>query len=144
MVSSKVEESCIKFPLISLTLFNGPGPDIVTFTCNGKGNQIWIWNATDETLWAKPRGQYLTVRPEFDIWAGPLSGGSQAVVLLNRGDNDNEPITVKWSDIGFPVDHSALVRDLWARKDLGIFTGNFTSSNIASHAVMMLNITLTK
>jgi len=129
--------------LISLTLFNGPGPDIVTFTCNGKGNQIWIWNATDGTLWAKPRGQYLTVRPEFDIWAGPLLGGSQAVVLLNRGDNGNEPIIVKWSDIGFPADHSALVRDLWARKDLGIFTGKFTSSNIASHAVMMLNITLT-
>ena len=32
-------------------------------------------------------------------------GGSQAVVLLNRGDSDNEQITVRWSDIGFPVDH---------------------------------------
>ncbi len=130
--------------MISLTLFNGPGPDLVTFTCNGKGNQIWIWNATDETFWAKPRGQYLTVRPEFEVWAGPLLGGSQAVVLLNRGNGDNEPITVKWSDIGFPVENTALVRDLWDRKDLGTFKGNFKSSNIASHAVMMLNITLTK
>jgi alpha-galactosidase len=78
------------------------------------------------------------------VWTGLLSGGSQAVILLNRGNGDNEPITVKWSDIAFPVDHSALVRDLWARKDLGIFTGSYTSPNIPSHGVIMLNITLTK
>ncbi len=26
------------------------------------------------------------------------------------GNNGSEPITVQWSDIGFPVDHSALLR----------------------------------
>ncbi len=41
-------------------------------------------------------------------------------------------------------DHSAIVRDLWARKVIGIFTGNYTSPKIDSHAVMILNITLTK
>jgi hypothetical protein len=51
---------------------------------------------------------------------------------------------VNWTDIGFPVDHSALIRDLWAHQDVGIFTGNYTSPNIDPHAVMMLNITLTK
>ncbi len=89
-------------------------------------------------------GQYLTIKPELEVWAGPLSGGSQAVVLFNRADNGSQEITVKWSDIGFAVDHSAVVRDLWARKDIGIFTGNYTSPKIDSHAVMMLNITLTK
>jgi hypothetical protein len=130
--------------LISLTLYAGFGPNIVAYTCNGKDNQIWSWNETDETLRSKPRGQYLTIKPELEIWAGPLSGGSQAVVLLNRADNGSESITVKWNDIGFPADHPASVRDLWARKDLGTFTGNYTSPNIDSHAVMMLNITLTK
>jgi hypothetical protein len=127
-----------------MTLYNYFGPSVIAYTCNGKDNQIWSWNETDGTLRSKPRGQYLVIRPEFDIWAGPLSGGSQAVVLLNRAGNGSEPITVKWSDIGFSVDHSALVRDLWARKDIGIFTGNYTSPNIDSHAVMMLNVTLTK
>ena len=93
---------------------------------------------------SKPRGQYLTVELELEIWAGPLEGGSQAVVLLNRGDNDNEHITVKWTDIGFPADHSASVRDLWAHQDLGVFKGSFTSPMIVPHAVMMLKITLTK
>jgi hypothetical protein len=130
--------------IFSLTLYDFYGPNVIAYTCNGKDNQIWTWNAADETLISKPRGQYLTVKPELEIWAGPLFGGSQAVVLLNRGDNGTSEIIVKWSDIGFPVDHSAIVRDLWAHKDLGVFTGNYTSPKIDPHSVMMLNITLTK
>ncbi len=130
--------------MISLTVVYGIGPDLMAYTCNGDDNQIWSWNETDETLWAKSANRCLTVKPELEVWAGPLTGGSQAVVLLNRGDNSNDQITVKWSDIGFPVDHSAIIRDLWARQDLGVFTGNYTSPKIDPHAVMMLNITLTK
>jgi alpha-galactosidase len=115
-----------------------------TYPCNRRTNQNWIWNEGDRTIRSKVSGECLTVPLELEIWAGPLKGGSQAVVLLNRGVSDNEQITVKWTDIGFPADHPALVRDLWAHKDLGIFTDHFTSPNIASHAVMMLNITLTK
>jgi len=81
---------------------------------------------------------------DLEVWAGPLSGGSQAVLLLNRADSGSEPITVKWTDIGFPAEKAATVRDLWAHKDLGSFTGSFTSPNIDSHSVVMLNITLTK
>jgi len=92
---------------------------------------------------AKVRSQYLVVKPELEIWAGPLSGGSQAIVLFNRADNGSAEITVKWSDIGFSADRPAKVRDLWAHQDLGVFTGNYTSPKIDSHSVMMLNITLT-
>jgi len=125
-------------------VYDFDGPNVDAFTCNKQENQMWIWNTTDATLRSKYNGQCLTVQQELEVWAGPLSGGSQAVVLLNRGDTGSEQITVKWTDIGFPPDHSALVRDLWARKDVGIFTGSYTSPNIDSHAVMMLNITLTK
>ena len=93
----------------------------------------------------KHNGKCLTIQEDLEIWAGPLTGGnSQAVLLLNLGDENSSQITVKWIDIGFPSNHSATVRDLWAHKDLGVFTGSFTSSNIDPHAVMMLNITLTK
>ncbi len=105
---------------------------------------MWIWNTSDGTVRSNYRGKCLMVQQELEIWAGPLSGGSQAVVLLNRGDVGAEQITVNWTDIGFPTDHSALVRDLWARKDVGIFTGSYTSPNIDPRGVMMLNITLTK
>jgi alpha-galactosidase len=105
---------------------------------------MWIWSPTDGTVRSNHSGECLTTLAELEVWAGPLFGGSQAVVLLNRGDSDSEKITVNWTDIGFPVDHSATIRDLWAHEDLGTFTGSYTSPNINSHAVMMLNITLTK
>ena len=34
-----------------------------------------------------------------EVWAGPLSDGSKAVILLNRGDSTVH-ITAEWSDIG--------------------------------------------
>ncbi|UJR16260.1 hypothetical protein I4U23_003168 [Adineta vaga] len=136
-ITSQMDGKC-------LDVFNFVGPNIDAYTCNKQDNQAWIWNAADDTVRSKHNGQCLTLRPELEVWAGPLSDGSQAVLLLNRGDVGTEPITVKWSDIGFPVDHPAIVRDLWARKDIGTFTGNYTSPNIDHHAVMMLKITLTK
>jgi hypothetical protein len=130
--------------LFSLNVYNFPGPNIDAYACHKHDNQKWIWSATHGMVRSKHNGQCLTLKPELEVWSGPLSDGSQAVVLLNRGDSGSEPITVKWDDIGFPVDHSAVVRDLWARKDIGTFTGSYTSPNIDYHAVMMLKITLTK
>lgn len=46
-------------------------------------------------------------------------------VTLSRGNYGSESITVEWTDIGFSNDQAAVVRDLWARKDLGIFIGSF-------------------
>ena len=128
----------------SLDVYNFDGPNVDAFTCNKQDNQAWVWNAADKTIRSKHNGQCLGLKAELEVWAGPLSDGSQAVVLLNRGNSGSEPMTVKWTDIGFPADHSALVRDLWAGKDLGTFTGSYTSPNIDHHAVMMLKITLTK
>ena len=84
------------------------------------------------------------MKGQLEIWAGPLSNGSQAVLLFNRLDSGSEPITVQWSDIGIPSDRPALVRDLWAHKDLGTFIVSYTSSDIDHHAVMLLKITPTK
>ena len=120
------------------------GPNVDTYSCNQGDNQIWIWNATVGTFQSKYTGEYLTFRPQLEVWASPLTNGSQAVLLFNRGNIGSEPITVQWSDIGFPADHSATVRDLWARQDLGTFTDKYTSPNISYHSVMMLKITPTK
>lgn len=118
------------------------GRNVELLTCDEENSQSWIWNSTDGLIQSEYSGKCLTSLQQLEVWAGPLTGGSQAVVLLNRGNIGSEPITVKWTDIGFPADKSANVRDLWARKDLGSFTGSYTSSNIAFHSVMMLNITL--
>lgn len=105
---------------------------------------MWTWDSAAGTITSQSSGGCLTVPYELEIWAGPLAGGSQAVLLLNRGGSGSEEITVQWNEIGFPQDRSAQVRDLWAHQDLGIFTGSYTSPKLNSHAVMLLNITLTK
>ncbi len=126
---------------LTVDVYGYDGPSVDTFVCNEQDNQKWIWNATDGTVRNKHKDECLTVPLELEVWAGPLSDGSQAVLLFNRGDSNNDQITVKWSDIGFPVDHPAVVRDLWNRIDYGVFTGSYTSTNINSHAAIMLKIT---
>jgi hypothetical protein len=131
----------MKFDLNSLDVNRSNGANVFASTCSLKEGQQWIWNSTDKTVINKHNGLCLTVQQELEVWAGPVANNSQAVVLLNRGNIGSEPITVKWTDIGFPANKAADVRDLWAQKDLGSFTGNFTSENIAPHSVMMLKIT---
>ena len=141
-VDHKIKYFC--FYSLATDVYGNDGPAVNTFVCNHQESQIWTWNTTDGTLQNKHQNEYLVTPLELEIWAGPLQGGSQAVVLLNRGENDNEQITVNWTDIGFPMNQAATVRDLWAHQDLGKFTGSYTASSIASHAAVMLNITLVK
>ena len=75
---------------------------------------------------------------DLEVWAKQLQDGSRAVVFLNRGSSEHE-ITLNWEKIGYPGHLSAAVRDLWAHKDLGKFTGKF-SAPVASHGVVMLTV----
>ena len=102
---------------------------------------MWRWNEVDGTLRNNNNDQCLTVEQNIEIWAGPLSDGSQAVLLLNRNSPSSESITVKWTDLGWPTNQWGHVRDLWARQDVGMFYGSYTSPNIEQHAVQMLKIT---
>ncbi|CAF3165202.1 unnamed protein product, partial [Rotaria sp. Silwood2] len=116
-----------------LDVFNFDRSNVNAISCNKQDNQQWTRNRIDGSIRNKHSGQCLIQVPELEVWAGPLQDGSAAVVLLNRG-NSSEPITVQWSDIGFPTKDSALVRDLWAHKVIGAFRGNYTSPNIDPHA----------
>ncbi len=127
--------------LFSLNLYNFDGPSVETFSCNKKDTQKWIWNITDGSIHSEHNGKCLTQIPELEVWAGPLVDAAVAVVLLNRGKT-SAPMTVRWADIGLPVEDLAIVRDLWTRKNIGPFRNNYTSPNIEPHAVMMLKITL--
>ncbi len=72
----------------------------------------------------------------YEIWTKPLADGSTAVGLFNRGE-DAEDIKLDFSAIGAPS--SASVRDLWARKDLGSFTGSFTAK-VPRHGVALVKV----
>ena len=71
-----------------------------------------------------------------DIWVKPLSGGRQAVLLVNRGARD-QGITVHWTDLGLAAEKSLEVRDLVVHKDLGKKTAEF-SAMVPTHGSVMI------
>ncbi len=75
---------------------------------------------------------------DLEVWSKQLQDGSRAVILLNRGASSHN-ITVTWEQIGYPGHLSAAVRDLWAHKDLGKFTGKF-SAPVESHGVVVVAV----
>jgi len=75
---------------------------------------------------------------DLEVWAKTLADGGRAVILLNRGATESE-ISVAWEDIGYTAHLPAKVRDLWAHKDVGTFTGSY-SAKVPSHAVVMVKV----
>ena len=75
---------------------------------------------------------------DLEVWSKQLQDGSRAMILLNRGTSSHE-IAVNWELIGYPAHLGAAVRDLWAHKDLGKFSGKF-STPVESHGVVMVTV----
>ena len=73
-----------------------------------------------------------------EVWAKKLKDGGQAVVLLNRGNAD-APMAVSWQELGLRYDAEPMVRDLWAKKDIGRVKGTFTAT-VPAHDVVMIRV----
>ncbi|MFY9910542.1 MAG: glycoside hydrolase family 30 beta sandwich domain-containing protein, partial [Candidatus Sulfotelmatobacter sp.] len=84
------------------------------------------------------QGERVAKNGDTEVWAKQMKDGSRAVILLNRSKSEQE-ISVKWEELGYPATLSASVRDLWQLKDLGSFSGKFSSS-VVSHGVVMLTV----
>ena len=88
------------------------------------------------------QGHQVANSSAFDVWAGPLSDGSIAVVLFNRNDSATAAsITARWTDIGLPEGAKATVRDLWTHQDVGSFTGSFSVKGLVPRASATVRIT---
>jgi alpha-galactosidase len=72
----------------------------------------------------------------IEIWMKPLAGHRRAVGLFNRGESRAQ-ITVYFRDVG--VGDVVEVRDLWARKDLGIHRQSFTAE-VPTHGVVLIKV----
>jgi alpha-galactosidase len=84
-------------------------------------------------------GRRVRKNGDLEVWSKPLSDGSRAVILFNRGTSEGD-VSVSWEEIAYTGHLPAKVRDLWAHKDLGKFTGSY-SANVAPHSVVMIKIT---
>ncbi|HEX4230513.1 MAG TPA: glycoside hydrolase family 27 protein [Bryobacteraceae bacterium] len=75
---------------------------------------------------------------DLEIWSKELADGGRAVALYNKGTGAHS-MTVEWTQIGYPVDTKASVRDLWEHKTVGSFTGSY-QTDVPSHGVAFLRI----
>jgi alpha-galactosidase len=70
------------------------------------------------------------------IWVSDLGDGSFYVALFNLNAFPS-PVTIKWSTLGFT--DAPNVRDLWNRRDLGRYDGNF-SALVLGHGVRLIRV----
>ncbi len=83
-------------------------------------------------------GHRVSRNGDLEVWSKPLADGGRAVALLNRGTVADD-ISAQWTDLGYPAHMSAKVRDLWAKRDRGVFTTAF-SSQVPPHGVVMVTV----
>lgn len=74
------------------------------------------------------------------VWAKPLVDGSIAVGLFNRSAKHPRTIPLAWESVGLHDRRPAMVRDLWKREDLGVFTGSFCAP-VEPHGCLLLKLT---
>ena len=74
---------------------------------------------------------------QTEVWAGRLSDGNWAVLLLNRASFEAE-VEIKWNELFLSVNR-AYVRDLWEHKDLGGFNNSY-KVNLSSHESQFLKV----
>jgi alpha-galactosidase len=72
----------------------------------------------------------------IEAWARPLEDGSRAVGLFNKSNIPAQG-SVTWADLKISGPHR--VRDLWRQKDLGVFTGKF-STTVPGHGVVLVRV----
>ena len=82
------------------------------------------------------QGHRLSQAGPVQVWAKPLSRGRTAVGLINSGESPF-PASVNFSDIGYSDPVHA--RDLWERKDLGVFKNSYTTT-VPKHGVVLIEI----
>ena len=119
-------------------VMNYSGPNVQVAPCTGSHNQAF---PRDEGL---DNFNYFNdcITPEVvnditEVWGGPLADGSYAVLLLNRGE-EKRKIGFKWSDIGFE-NGKAVVRDLWERKDVGVYESDY-EVEVESHSSQLVRV----
>jgi alpha-galactosidase len=82
------------------------------------------------------QGHRVAQEGQLEVWVKLLADGSKAVGLFNRGESVM-PVTAHFRDVG--VGDTASVRDLWEKRDLGVFNSSFTAQ-VPTHGVVLLKV----
>lgn len=82
------------------------------------------------------QGRQISQSGPVHVWVKPLARGRTAVGLINSGESPFSA-SVNFAEIGYfrPVH----LRDLWERRDLGVFKGNYTT-RVPAHGVVLIEL----
>ena len=73
-----------------------------------------------------------------EVWAKPLAGGGRALLLFNRGETP-AAIRATAEQLSWPAGIRAKVRDLWAHKSMGRWSGSIETT-VEPHGVAMFTV----
>ena len=121
-----------------LDLYNSYNTIIGTHECDGRESQNWEYNEKEHTF--KSMGKCLSSQrllEQTEVWAGNLSDGSLAVLLFNRA-SFKYTVEITWKELGVNYTRASL-RDLWAKKELGIFHNGYKIL-LKSHESQLLKV----
>jgi alpha-galactosidase len=74
----------------------------------------------------------------LEIWVKKMQDGGQAIALLNRS-NAEASIAVSWQEVRLAYDAEPMVRDVWAKQDMGRVKGTF-AARVPSHDVVLIRV----
>jgi len=70
------------------------------------------------------QGKRIKKTEDHEVWLRPLFDGTIAVAALNLKKEEDNKVTINWSEIG--IEGKQLIRDLWLQKNLGEFEKEYT------------------
>jgi alpha-galactosidase len=73
-----------------------------------------------------------------EVWVKPLAGGGRALLLFNRGETP-AAIRATAEQLSWPSGIRAKVRDLWAHKNVGRWSGSIETT-VEPHGVAMFTV----
>ncbi|XP_024544878.1 alpha-galactosidase [Selaginella moellendorffii] len=82
------------------------------------------------------QGRKVRTQGSTEVWAGPLSGGRVAVLMVNRGYM-GWSINANWQDIGIKQNLRVTARDLWQHQNLRYTYTNGIRAYVPSHGCRM-------
>ena len=81
------------------------------------------------------QGDRVAAEGPLEVWARPLANGDKAIAIFNRW---TMPLTMTFDLKTAGVNGSAKLYDIWAKKDLGTFSGMYTTAVVPPHGVILL------
>src|SRR5579862_4399993 len=91
--------------------------------------------AVDQDALGK-QGHRVLQRGPIEAWTKPLSDGSTAVALFNRGEQEQK-VDVRWEEL--QLGNVRSVRDLWRKMDAGNLTSGYEGT-LSRHGAVLFKV----